>query len=209
MKKVWDLVAGLSGEFTSLSELHPTIVYLMGCMTFKQFCCTLRSLESPQDFCPFCQTEFTRRKRKVLESAGGWMLIENEFPRKDTEKMLLIVPTRHLSTTESLTGNDWIDIGALFARLSEKLRLSGGAFLMRFGDPRDHTGTIEHLHINIIKPVQEGGCSLPIAKNVAGPYGHDEDYRRLLTFVTEVEKRGGIEWLFSPEGIEETQPAQM
>jgi len=189
-------------RFPGLEVLDPAVVYLMACMKFEQFCCTWRSLEDPGQFCPFCPMERMRRKRTQLKFSGHWMLLENEFPRPDVERMLLIVPNWHAVTPKEIGFNDWQNVAVLF-RASAQYGFTSGALLMRYGDPRDHAGTIEHLHFNVIKPVREGGCSLPIAKT---PASHAADYARLQGFVAEVNRRGGERWLFSQAGVTETQP---
>ena len=208
MKNVLMAVLALPKEYPGLDALNSTTVYLMGCMSFGQFCCTWRSLEDPARFCPFCPTELARRGRAPLFCVGEWMLLENEFPRTDTEQMLLIVPHRHVINVRDLNGSDWRSIGVLFDYY-EIGGSTGGGLLMRFGDPRNHAGTIDHLHLNVVRPLRESGCSLPLAKNVEGHYGHKEDYERLHKFVSEIRDRGGVEWLFSDEGIVETQPSVM
>jgi hypothetical protein len=131
------------------------------------------------------------------------MLLENEFPRNDIEHMFLLVPTYHISGGGGLSSTDWPDIGTLFEAFLEKLVHPSGAFVMRYGDPRDNAGTIEHLHINLIRPTREGGMAVPLAKT---PGEHRADYARTFDFVKQIDERGGIEWLFSTEGIVETQP---
>lgn len=194
-------------DYPGLDVLDPLVVYLMGCMRFNQFCCTWRSIEDPQRFCPFCPAELRRRKRTSIAWMPEWSLFTNEFPRTDTECMLLIIPNRHVVRPEELTDDDFFEIGPLFRKALAQV--SGGALVARFGDPRDHAGTIEHMHFNVIQPTREEGCSLPIAKTVDGPFGHNGDYVRLRSFVRQLESVGGTDWLFSDAGIIETQPPLM
>jgi diadenosine tetraphosphate (Ap4A) HIT family hydrolase len=208
-RNVDEEVMNLSKEYPGLGALPPSVVYLMGCMGFPQFCCTWRSLADPETFCPFCPAELTRRERRPLEFLADWMLLENEFPRPDTERMLLVVPRSHLIDTGDLSERDAREMW-LLVRIARKYHgFSGGGLVMRDGDPRDHAGTIEHLHLNLIKPMWENDVRLPLAKKVEGPYGHREDYERLRLFVKTISERGGVEWLFSREGIEETQPKKL
>ena len=193
-------------NFPGLGTLDPVVVYLMGCMKFDQFCCTWRSLTEREKFCPFCPAELTRRGRKPIHRTDKWMLLENEFPRDDVEHMLLLVPTLHMISSGGLDASDWTDIGALFHSFLETFVYPAGALVMRHGDPRSNAGTIEHLHINLIKPTREGGMSVPLAKTVEG---HRADYARLHDFVRQIHERGGMKWLFSKVGIEETQPPVM
>lgn len=194
---------GSAPVFPGLNVLDPVIVYLMGCLDFDQFCCTWRGLADQERFCPFCPAELIRRRRKPIRRTDKWLLLQNEFPRDDAEHMLLIIPTRHIISGEELTGSDWADVWTLFAYYLEEFVRHSGTFVMRHGDPRDNARTIEHLHINLIQPKREGGMSVPLAKTVEE---HQADYARLFDFAKEIDERGGMEWLFSPEGIAETQP---
>lgn len=199
------LINALPKQFPGLLALDTNIVYLMGCMKLDQFCCTWRALENPMLFCPFCPAELNRRGRKPITSTHGWSIFANEFPRSDTERMLLIIPDHHIVRQGRATIHDFTKMGFLFQDVVDSL-IPDGVLVMRFGNPLYHAGTIPHLHANIIRPTPEGGCSLPIAKHVSGPYGHMADYARLHDFVAQIEERGGMEWLFSTEGIVETQP---
>ena len=123
--------------------------------------------------------------------------------------MLLIIPKRHVISPGNLNPKDYLDMGFLFQGGIDENDMPGGALVLRFGDPRDHAGTIEHLHFNIIQPKREGGMSIPLAKKQEGMYGHEEDYKRLRRFINEIRDCGGMEWLFSDEGVKETQPLVM
>ena len=179
-------VRDIPQDFPGLSTLDPAIVYLMGCRNFNQFCCTWRSLAERETVCPVCPMELTRRGRQPLGRAGNW--------------------THHMVSGGALGGNGWADIGSLFASYLEEFVWPAGAFVMRHGDPRDNAGTIEHLHINLTKAKREGGMSVPLAKTIEE---HRVDYARLHEFAKKIDERGGMDWLFSREGIIETQPPVM
>lgn len=207
-KSLVQAIKALPRDFPGMDRINmidQRLIYLMGCMRFDQFCCTWRALENPELFCPFCPAELNRRGRVPITASQDWALFSNEFPRDDTEKMLLIIPRRHLVDPMAISENDMRELFSL-AREAIFLHVPSGALVMRFGDPLYHAGTIPHLHANIIRPTPEGGCSLPIAKHVGGPYGHVADYARTFDFVKQIDERGGVEWLFSTEGIIETQP---
>lgn len=199
---VLDLIRALPRDFPGLNALHENIQYLMGCMRFNQFCCTWRAIEDPIRFCPFCPRELDRRGRKPIAFTQDWALFANEFPRDDVENMLLITPRRHLVDPMAISERDMGEMTSL-AREAIFMHVPSGAFVMRFGNPKYHAGTIPHLHANIIRPTPEGGCSLPIAKTVEV---HAADYARLHDFVAQIDERGGVAWLFSTEGVVETQP---
>lgn len=190
-------------SFPGMEAVPSPYVYLMGCGKFSQFCCTLRSLADPGQYCPFCPTELGRRGRLPITTHGVWQLLENEFPNPNTERMLLITPVNHRCNPGTLTSDDWTEIGSLFEYCQEQLDIKSGGVVFRFGDPHQHAGTIAHMHINVIAPICGKEFRIPLAKHVTD---HAENYRRLIGFRDELRGRGGADWLFSPEGIVETQP---
>lgn len=193
-------LTALPAQFPGMEALPAETVYLMGCRTFNQFCCTFRALADPAMFCPFCTTELERRGRKPIYKWENWMLMQNEFPHKNTDRMLLVVPIRHTINLIELSRKDWGEIGGLI----NACRIKSGGVMFRFGDPHLNVGTIEHLHINVIEPVCGKEYRAPFAKNIAE---HAEDYQRLLGFLMELNEHDEPEeWLFTPEGINKTQP---
>lgn len=188
----------LSRGIEDISEVSAHTQYLMGCRSFEQYCCTLRALVLPELFCPFCAKELERRDRTPLHTTGDWQLFENEFPHKATARMELIVPRRHVYSPAELRPDDWIEIGVLVGMS----RIKNGGLVMRFGDPRYHVGTIEHLHFNLIEPVPGKEYRAALAKS------RDElmqDYERAESFETRLDA-WGVDWLFSEAGIGATQP---
>ena len=192
-------------KYTGITDVPRNVVYLMGCSQFDQFCCTLRGLLQPENFCPFCTQERQRRNRQFSKTIHGWGLLQNEFPRADSGEMWLIVPSRHIAQVNELTSYDWLAIGELFVSCASSHCVSG-SMVMRYGDPHFHAGTIEHLHINVITPVPGIAFRTPLAKNEED---HEANYTRVGKFIFELRERGGFKWLFSLEGITGTQPKLM
>jgi diadenosine tetraphosphate (Ap4A) HIT family hydrolase len=206
MDKITGALLALPPQFPGLARLDRETVYLAGCSKFDQFCCTWRGLVEPSTYCPFCREELHRRNRVVLRRSEDWILLENEFPRTDVEKMYLVVPTHHVVDADELDSMDAVNIHALWQYCRRELGCASGARAERYGDPRDHAGTIEHFHVNVYVPKREGGMSIPLAKKLDGERQHRWYYAKLLEFRDQVMERGGAEWLFSREGVETTQP---
>jgi diadenosine tetraphosphate (Ap4A) HIT family hydrolase len=189
------------GAITSVSK---ETVWLMGCGGFVQFCVTLRGIIDPERFCPFCRNERARRQRVFTKTWGDWGLLANEFPRKDIGHMWLIIPQRHVTDLEHLDTLDWLAIGKLIQHYNVHIAQGkGGGIMARFGDPHYNAGSVPHFHMNIIEPIPGTEFRAPLAKNEPD---HAKNYTRLMEHVAEMQKRGGRDWLFSPEGIKETQP---
>lgn len=117
--------------------------------------------------------------------------------------MWLVVPKRHITSPTELTSNDWTELGELLTYCLQTPGMEGGGIGWRFGKPHFNAGTVPHMHINIIRPVPEKEYRPPLAKNALE---HASDYTRMLEFRNELIARGGTSWLFSEEGLGETQP---
>jgi len=181
-------------ELIELPEAYPgfisisnDIVYLMGCRSFDQFANTLRGLIDPDNHCPFCNPD---RQAACLEHTTDWYAATNDFPAKGTEVMFLLLPKEHLTNTTMLRPSDWMQMGELFQRLS----IRSGALVMRFGDPHFHSGSIPHLHMNVIVPTPSAEYRVPLSKPEED---RAENYARLIEYRDELQKRGRLKWLFS------------
>jgi diadenosine tetraphosphate (Ap4A) HIT family hydrolase len=190
-------------EFAGIERVPNEIIYLMGCRSFEQFCGTIRSIIDPPRFCPFCKEERARRKQQEVHGSAAWMLLRNEYPHRNTKQMWLIVPRHHIFHTNQIGAVDWVEIGNLFQWCLGQGKIQGGGVMFRFGEPRLNVGTVPHLHINIIEPIPGKEYRPPFAKKEPE---HAEDYERMLDFLNQLIERGGRKWLFSPVGIEATQP---
>ena len=190
-------------EYPGLMELPNEAIYLLGCRSFEQYCGTIRSLTDPERFCPFCVTERARRKQQAERITGGWMLLKNEYPHKNTSQMWLMVPRRHVFNPQELTDHDWSQIGTLFAEWLAMTGVRGGGMMYRFGDPHLNVGTVPHLHVNLIEPIPGKKYRPPFAKNDSE---HADDYGRMLDHYHKLLSLGCLDWLFSVEGISATQP---
>lgn len=193
----------LPSEFPGILRVSPDIANLMACRHFAQFCSTVRSLVDPNVHCPFCRRERLRRKRRYIAAYGRWGLLENEFPHNGTEKMLLIVSEDHVIDPSSMSRGDWANVGWLFEHAREKCEIPDGILFLRYGDARYNASSIVHLHFNVIRPTPGKGFRPPAAKTEEK---HAEDYARMRDYWKTVHERGGSNWLFSHEGIAETQP---
>lgn len=193
----------MSEEYPGIQNLPDEVVYLMGCRTFEQFCSTLRSTISPKTFCPFCESQIGERCADKADRTTDWVLLRNEFPHKNTDSMWLIVPLRHLKDAAQLRSQDWVQVGMLFDRAIKAYRAVSGGFVMRYGHPNRHAGTIEHLHINLIAPRIGQEFRAALSKTEAE---RDVDYKRLLGFRDSLYERvheHGTGWLFSRGSIDQ------
>lgn len=206
--EAFDTLAALTPESPGAAN-YPSWVHCLACTSsFDQFCSTFRGILDPEQYCPSCANELARRGRAILADTGQTLLIANDYPRKDTEEMLLVVPKAHITDLADLDGAHFLDLHVLLQEAAANRGMTDGAIVSRYGRPLYHVGTVFHWHWNIIRPRPYEGMSIPLAKTADGPYGYDECHRRLLAFVQKLKERGGMSWLFSPEGIASLRTAR-
>ncbi|MEI6864071.1 MAG: HIT domain-containing protein [Candidatus Adlerbacteria bacterium] len=102
--------------------------------------------------CPFCPENFRYHKHPILKKGRGWILTENSWPYKNTQKHFIIISLKHKEKLVQLSTSDIKEILELSKWAVKKFDLKGGALNMRFGDT-DYTGaTVAHLHAHLISP---------------------------------------------------------
>ncbi|MDB5190081.1 MAG: Histidine triad domain protein [Parcubacteria group bacterium] len=180
------MLAALPDEFPGFSALPREIRYLMGCGNFEQFLATYQALAKPFAYCPFCDGQ--EKEETYIMDTMHWVLRHNEFPAKGTKLMLLIVPKKHITDPLEFTTYDGQEIMTLFRHAINHFKIAGGALVMRFGDPQFHSGTVPHLHWNIIWPAGNVEYRVALAKD---DDAREENYRRLLGFRVRFNDQGG------------------
>lgn len=184
---LFDKLKALPDVYGGLDAVQGDLMYLMGCGSFEQFAKTLRGLLDPVHYCPFC-TDGRNGKTSM-----GWYLKPNDFRGKDMRAMLLIIPNRHIIDPRDLLPSDWTAMGMLFGEAIRQLGIAGGGLVMRFGDPRYHSGTIPHLHANVIAPTGETEYRIPLSKD---DKSRRDNYVRLMLHRSELMDKGGLKYLF-------------
>lgn len=118
--------------------------------------------------CPFCPDNFRYHKKPILKKLHGWLITENSWPYKNSQKHFVIISPNHKETLAELTIRDIESILRLSNWAIKKYKIRGGALTMRFGEP-DFTGaTVSHLHAHLIYPEKGKGAH---AKTVMFPIG--------------------------------------
>ena len=76
----------------------------------------------------------------------------NLRPYRGLAHHLLIIPKKHLVVIGGVTPNMAAELISLWQWAIEKFEIPGGGFFNRFGDPKYHGGSQEHLHFHIMVP---------------------------------------------------------
>lgn len=102
--------------------------------------------------CPFCPENFKYHKKPVLRKLNGWIVTENSWPYKNTERHFIIIALKHKETLDDLTSRDFDTILRLSRWAVKKYNIRGGALALRFGETDVTGATVSHLHAHLIYP---------------------------------------------------------
>lgn len=106
--------------------------------------------------CPFCPEHLAiYHEAPVVHEGEHWLVTANDYPYDYTRHHLLLIPkvhAEHLGQLPVVAGNELIEICQTY---EQALGISGGALVMRFGEPSETGATIRHLHLHLIVPELE------------------------------------------------------
>mgnify|MGYP001570957835 FL=1 len=104
-----------------------------------------------EGYCPFCSENTIKAVlMPVIKDGKYWHIRENRWPYNNTRVHLLLIHQHHTEELSDLEPGAWQELGELLKWLEEKYKVRGGAFGMRFGDPRTNGATVNHLHVQFI-----------------------------------------------------------
>jgi len=140
------------------------VASLAYCRTYKQYLAMIEGYNTGK--CPFCDP-LDPEKNRIIQAAEGWRMWVNPFALAHTELHLVMAPMRHVAPGDRIIPQDFSAMGALFHWAQLEFGFTGGGFAMRFGSPLQSSGTVLHLHANIIIPDQSGSVEVTLAKDPA------------------------------------------
>ncbi len=112
--------------------------------------------------CPFCLEHLRKyHKKPLLAENDSWVLTENQWPYEGAGVHLLLILKRHIETLETLSADEWVDLGELVSYANHHFPLQGGIVGMRFGDPTFSGATVRHLHAQIVVPRMNSETKVP------------------------------------------------
>ncbi len=118
--------------------------------------------------CPFCPDNFKYHKKPILKTYQGWLITENSWPYKNTDKHFVIISLKHKELFSDLAAADFRAVSHLTNWAIKKFNIRGGALALRFGDTNCTGATVCHLHFQLIYPKRDRGG---MAQTVNFPIG--------------------------------------
>ena len=96
-------------------------------------------IRNDKNYCPFC------RKDLLIKEYEFWIILENRFPYKNTEKHHLLAPKRHLKRKEYLTADEAKEL----EKIERELEKSSEFSYIRLNFPHEQS-IPGHLHYHLI-----------------------------------------------------------
>lgn len=114
--------------------------------------------------CPFCDPQ--PPYNNVIQDVSNefWLAWQSSSPEQNTEHHFIIVPKRHISDSSDLTEPEQLALFVIMNALKAKYGLTSRGWLLRDGDARVGSGTIEHLHFHLMTTNGKGRVESPFWK---------------------------------------------
>ena len=101
--------------------------------------------------CPFCPEHIRNIHKNPIEEKNFWLVTDNMYPYRPTKRHLLIIHKKHIEHVNELSSETWSELFNIIKKASEKLKIDGGTFMMRFGDSKYTGSSVSHLHCHIVQ----------------------------------------------------------
>lgn len=101
--------------------------------------------------CPFCPENLTKYHKKPLEQRRFWTVTDNMYPYKPSKQHRLLIHREHITDPRELSPEAWSELLEIFKEETASRSISGGTFVMRFGDTKFTGASVSHLHAHIVQ----------------------------------------------------------
>ncbi len=101
--------------------------------------------------CPFCPENLAKYHKKPVTEKKHWLVTDNMYPYKPSRYHRLLIHKAHIAHISELTTEAWTELREIIKDESVRAGVTGGTFIMRFGDTRYTGASVTHLHANLVQ----------------------------------------------------------
>lgn len=101
--------------------------------------------------CPFCPEHVRNIHPHPLEEKTHWLVTDNAYPYKHVKHHVLIIHKAHIEHVSELSREAWDELQEILKEVTEKRAITGGAFVMRFGETKYTGASVTHLHAQLVQ----------------------------------------------------------
>ena len=104
-----------------------------------------------QNLCPFCPEHLAEFHKKPMQHRNHWIVTDNQYPYVPSKHHKLIIHTTHIDHISKIVPAAWNELYEIVQSLVREHVVTGGTFLMRFGETKFTGASVTHLHVNLVQ----------------------------------------------------------
>lgn len=113
--------------------------------------------------CPLCPGNLKlEHKKPIIREGKHWLVTTSQWPYKNTKEHFFLIAREHAERISDMPQDAFEELGEHLRWLEVEKNISGGCVSMRFGDTRLSSGTINHIHVQVVVPDIEAPDFEPI-----------------------------------------------
>lgn len=89
---------------------------------------------------------------KIIMRSRYWFVFINNYPYDDIEHQFVIVSKKFYTNVVQIPQGEFANLQIITKKLIAKYGIKGGGLSMRFGDTKLSSGTVMHIHAQLIVP---------------------------------------------------------
>ncbi len=105
--------------------------------------------------CPFCPDQLKQFHKNPILTRKYWIVTDNMYPYHPVLQHLLLIHRKHIKHASEISVGAWQELSKIIKEVSEKRDISGGTFILRFGDTHFTGSSVSHLHAHLIQSSPE------------------------------------------------------
>ncbi|MFA6459488.1 MAG: HIT domain-containing protein [Candidatus Paceibacterota bacterium] len=101
--------------------------------------------------CPFCPEHLEKFHNLPITDHRYWHVTDNRYAYKPSLHHRLIIHKEHVVHIAELKPEAWAELYEIAKSETDRLSISGGTFIIRFGETRYTGASVAHLHAHIVQ----------------------------------------------------------
>ena len=111
---------------------------------------------------PFARENIEALGNKVLIENEDWYVIKNRWPYTNAKHHFFIICKRKIQNIVQMSQLEINTLQGIQSEIIEKYNITGGAFCMRFGNPKLSGTTCTRLHGHLLTPKEKQLITFPV-----------------------------------------------
>lgn len=101
--------------------------------------------------CPFCPDHLAKYHKKSIEKKAFWTVTDNMYPYKPSKNHRLFIHTDHITHLSEVSQEAWKELEDIISSDITERKITGGTFIVRFGDTKFTGASVTHLHAHLVQ----------------------------------------------------------